>query len=175
MSAGVIATLHNEGADRCVKILRRGDGTFGFSEFRRDPEDAGGWTLVADHPQAVATEEGALSAARGAVGWLRDVMPPRTGALSSSSAQLERPRVAVSLHNDAVDRCVDIIAHDDGTFGFKEFRRDPEDRGGWTLVGYNPRAVFADQQQAIAAARASVAWLRDRDVSLSPLAGRGNS
>ncbi len=68
----------------------------------------------------------------------------------------------MSLHNDAVDRCVDIIANDDGTFGLKEFRRDPEDRGGWTLVSYNPRAVFATQQQAIAAAKASVAWLRDQ-------------
>lgn len=65
--------------------------------------------------------------------------------------------VVVSLHNDDVDRCVDIIAHPDGTFGFKEFRRDPEDRGGWTLVGHNPRA----REQATAAARASVIWLRE--------------
>jgi hypothetical protein len=43
-------------------------------------------------------------------------------------------RAISSLHNDEVDRCVDIIRHVDGTFGFKEFRRDPEDRGGWTLV-----------------------------------------
>jgi hypothetical protein len=25
--------------------------------------------------------------------------------------------------------CVDLIAHPDGTFAFKEFRRDPEDGG----------------------------------------------
>jgi hypothetical protein len=66
-----------------------------------------------------------------------------------------------SLHNNEVDRCVDILRHEDGTFGFKEFRRDPEDRGGWTLVSYNPRKVYSTEDQAIAAARAAVVWLRD--------------
>jgi len=67
-----------------------------------------------------------------------------------------------SLHNDEVDRCVDILRHEDGTFGFKEFRRDPEDRGGWTLVSYNPQKIYSTEDQAVAAARAAVVWLRDR-------------
>jgi hypothetical protein len=33
-------------------------------------------------------------------------------------------------------RCVDLIAHPDGTFAFKEFRRDPEDGGRWPDVGF---------------------------------------
>jgi hypothetical protein len=70
--------------------------------------------------------------------------------------------VVTSLHNDDVDRCVDIVRLADGTFGFKEFRRDPEDSGGWTLVGYNPRGRYASEAQAIAAATATVAWLRDQ-------------
>ena len=69
--------------------------------------------------------------------------------------------VIMSLHNNEVDRCVDILRHEDGTFGFKEFRRDPEDRGGWTLVSYNPQKVYSTEDQAIAAARAAVVWLRD--------------
>ena len=73
--------------------------------------------------------------------------------------------VVTSLHNDDVDRCVDIVRHPDGTFGFKEFRRDPEDSGGWTLIAYNPRAAYASEGEAIAAARAAVAWLRDRPAS----------
>ena len=68
--------------------------------------------------------------------------------------------VIMSLHNNEVDRCVDILRHEDGTFGFKEFRRDPEDRGGWTLVSYNPQKVYSTEDQAIAAARAAVVWLR---------------
>ena len=72
--------------------------------------------------------------------------------------------VVTSLHNDEVDRCVDIFARADGTFGFREFRRDPEDSGGWTLVSYNPRDIYATEQQALAAARAAVAWLRDQQI-----------
>ncbi len=71
-------------------------------------------------------------------------------------------RVVRSLHNDEVDRCVDIVKHEDGTFRFKEFRRDPEDRGGWTLVSYNPQRIYASEAEAVAAAKAAVVWLRDR-------------
>ena len=52
MSSGVIATLHDDDASQCVKIIKRPDGNFGFQEFRRDPEDAGGWTLVRHGPGA---------------------------------------------------------------------------------------------------------------------------
>jgi hypothetical protein len=69
-------------------------------------------------------------------------------------------RVVRSLHNDEVDRCVDILRNEDGTFGIKEFRRDAEDRGGWTLVGYNPRRIYSTEEEAVAAARATVVWLR---------------
>jgi len=69
----VIATLHNDDADRAVKIIKRSDGTFGFNEFRRDAEDAGRWTLVRENPRGTyATQEQAIAAAR--AGWLRDVV-----------------------------------------------------------------------------------------------------
>jgi hypothetical protein len=70
-------------------------------------------------------------------------------------------RVIRSLHNEEVDRCVDILSNEDGTFGFKEFRRDPEDQGGWTLVSYNPCRVYSTEAAAMVAAKAAVAWLRD--------------
>jgi hypothetical protein len=76
-------------------------------------------------------------------------------------------RVIRSLHNDEVDRCVDILKHENGTFGFKEFRRDPEDSGRWTLVRDNP-LDYATEEQAIAAARAAVAWLRDHPPGETP-------
>jgi hypothetical protein len=71
--SGVVATLHNRDADRCVKIIRQPNGTFGFQEFRREPEDAGRWSLVSDTPAAnLATREQALDAACGQVDWLRE-------------------------------------------------------------------------------------------------------
>jgi hypothetical protein len=76
MSTAVMATLHNESADRCVKVIRRPEGGFGLQEFRRDPEDAGGWTLVSDPCGSIyATEGDAVAAARAGVGWLRDMAP----------------------------------------------------------------------------------------------------
>jgi hypothetical protein len=38
--------------------------------------------------------------------------------------------VLVSYQTVDASRCVDIFSRPDGTFGFEEFRRDPEDRGG---------------------------------------------
>ena len=43
----VVDSIENFERDRCVDIFRRPDGSYGFEEFRRDPEDAGAWTPVA--------------------------------------------------------------------------------------------------------------------------------
>ena len=59
----------------------------------------------------------------------------------------------------AVDRCVDIFARPDGTFGFEEFRRDPEDMGAWTPVAYFSEREFSSEADALAAAREAVPWL----------------
>lgn len=42
----VLASLENEEHDRCIDLFRRPDGSHGFEEFRRDPEDAGARTPV---------------------------------------------------------------------------------------------------------------------------------
>jgi hypothetical protein len=76
MGSAVVTTLHNESGDRCVKVIRHAEGRFGFQEFRKDPEDAGGWTLVSDARGSIhATEGHAQAAARAGVGWLRDLAP----------------------------------------------------------------------------------------------------
>jgi hypothetical protein len=73
MASGVVATLHSDDAHRCVKVIKQPDGTYGFQEYRRDPEDAGGWTLVAESSGAtLATECQALAAARSSIAWLNE-------------------------------------------------------------------------------------------------------
>ena len=69
--------------------------------------------------------------------------------------------VLASPSTRTVDRCVDIFVRPDGTFGFEEFRRDPEDMGFWTPVAYFSTAEYATQQEAVTAARAAVPWLSD--------------
>ena len=46
-----------------------------------------------------------------------------------------------------------------GTFGFEEFRRDPEDMGAWTRVAYYSGREFESEAAALAAARDAVRWL----------------
>lgn len=73
MAADVVTTLHSKDASRCVKVIRRPDGAFGLQEFRKDPEDAGGWTLVRDNAlRSYATRAQAVAAAKDGIAWLRE-------------------------------------------------------------------------------------------------------
>jgi hypothetical protein len=58
-------------------------------------------------------------------------------------------------------RCVDIFHRPDGSFGFEEFRRDPEDMGAWTPVAYFSDARYATQSDVESAAKRAVPWLAD--------------
>jgi hypothetical protein len=69
--------------------------------------------------------------------------------------------VLSSLENSEGDRCVDLFRRPDGSFGFEEFRRDVEDAGHWTPVAYYSGQSFASRDDAVAAARRAVAWLRE--------------
>lgn len=55
--------------------------------------------------------------------------------------------------------CVDVFLRADGTFGFEEFRRDPEDPRGWYPIGHHGAQVFASQETATAEAMRRIAWL----------------
>lgn len=70
-------------------------------------------------------------------------------------------RVLASPSTPTVDRCVDIFARPDGTFGFEEFRRDPEDVGAWTPIAYYSQREFLTEGDALAAAREAVLWRSD--------------
>ncbi len=72
MYANVVTTVHSDDARHAVKIMRQPDGTFGFSEFRRDPEDAGHWTKVRDSGGAFATPQQAADAAATGIAWFSE-------------------------------------------------------------------------------------------------------
>ena len=57
--------------------------------------------------------------------------------------------------------CVDVFLRPDGSFGFDEFRRDPEDPRGWYSIGHYGDEVFATADDAKAAANRNVAWLAE--------------
>ena len=69
------------------------------------------------------------------------------------------PTVVTSREDADGFRCVDVFQRADGTFGFKEFRRDPEDAGRWTLVGDYSDRSYATTDEALRAAASSLPWL----------------
>jgi hypothetical protein len=67
--------------------------------------------------------------------------------------------VLSSIETFEGDRCVDIFQREDGTFGFDEFRRDPETKTGWFRTGHFEKDVFAAQEDALDEAKRRVIWL----------------
>jgi hypothetical protein len=72
-------------------------------------------------------------------------------------------KVLASLENPYGDYCVDIFIRDDGTFGFEEYRRDPEDGGLWQCLHRYSRQVFTCEEDALGLARANVVWLKAKE------------
>jgi hypothetical protein len=67
-------------------------------------------------------------------------------------------KVVDSLEDAEGLRCVDLFVRADGSYGFKEFRRDPEDAGRWTPVGDYSGLRYPSADAALAAAAAAIAW-----------------
>ncbi len=68
-------SINFHGESRCVDLLMRPDGTFGFEEFRRDMEDDRGWFPIGRFGDRVfGSEEDARLEARSKVSWLNDAM-----------------------------------------------------------------------------------------------------
>ncbi len=76
------------------------------------------------------------------------------------SSRLDKSWLVLASHQVAdASRCVDIFSRPDGSFGFEEFRRDPEDLGVWTPVSYFSGREFPTEMSAVEAARQSIPWL----------------
>jgi hypothetical protein len=69
--------------------------------------------------------------------------------------------VIMSINAPGDCRCVDVFKWPDDSFGFQEFRRDPEDNRGWFPVGVAPTQRFATVAIALLHAKERVRWLPD--------------
>lgn len=74
-------------------------------------------------------------------------------------AHLNKVIRSINLPGETI--CVDLFERPDGSFGFDEFRRDPEDGRGWFSIGHHGAARFDSFDEALNAARAAVHWLDD--------------
>ena len=68
-------------------------------------------------------------------------------------------KVIRSINQVGEGLCVDLFQRPEGSFGFEEYRRDPEDPRGWYPVGYHSAEQFSSADEALQAARLKVAWL----------------
>ena len=76
------------------------------------------------------------------------------------SSRLDKSWTVLASHETPEgDRCVDVFWRPDDSFGFEEFRRDPEDMGTWTPVAYFSGRSYATEDEARAAAKLAVSWL----------------
>lgn len=82
------------------------------------------------------------------------------GTVAVMPSRSDRPwKVLESLQTFDGFRCVDIFVRANGTFGFEEFRRDPEDMGSWTALGRRSSHEYPSERRALEGARDAVSWL----------------
>ena len=69
--------------------------------------------------------------------------------------------VLQSINLDGGLRCVDIFLRADGSHGFRECRRDPEENRGWYELGGFSETRYTSVEDAVEAAKLSVIWLSE--------------
>jgi len=74
-------------------------------------------------------------------------------------AHTNRVLQSINLPGDTI--CVDIFIRPNGTYGFDEFRRDPEDGRGWFSIGHHGSAEFGSVNETAAAAIEAISWLKN--------------
>lgn len=57
-----------------------------------------------------------------------------------------------------LNRCIDIIQPQDGSYRFQEWRREPEDTSGWFLMLDSLPKTFISEAEAITVAKKTVTW-----------------
>jgi hypothetical protein len=76
------------------------------------------------------------------------------------SSRLDKSWLVLASHQtDEGNRCVDIFSRPNGTFGFEEFRKDPEDMGAWTPISYFSGHEYSTEDDATESAKHADPWL----------------
>ena len=73
--------------------------------------------------------------------------------------KVKKQIVVHSINNSDESLCVDIFQRDDNSFGFEEYRRDPETNEGWYKVGFFEQSIFSSEGEAYKNACKHVVWL----------------
>ena len=75
--------------------------------------------------------------------------------------------VTRSINNDEGLLCVDIFRREDNTYGFEEYRKDPEVNEGWFKIGFFEEVTrFDTENDAFNGACKTICWLNQKNVSV---------
>lgn len=128
-------------------MLKIPKGT-GHRLFASEPHKGARWNRGAERKECIKSDATLL-------GCGDTIRSDRQGSMAHIN------KVIRSVNLDGETICVDIFLRPDGTYGFDEFRRDPEDGRGWYSIGHHGATEFATAEDALSAARDTVVWLND--------------
>ena len=60
---------------------------------------------------------------------------------------MKKNTVIFSVNNDEGNLCLDIFIRENKTFGFEEFRKDPENINGWYKIGNYGDKIYFNQKE----------------------------
>ena len=62
--------------------------------------------------------------------------------------------------------CLDLFERSDGSFGYEEYRRDPETREGWFPIGFHAARKFDNLPAAKADAAKRIGWYEEESAEM---------
>ena len=75
---------------------------------------------------------------------------------------MKKNTVIFSVNNDEGNLCLDIFIRKNKTFGFEEFRKDPENTNGWYKIGNYGDKIHFNQKEAYENACKKIMWLKSK-------------
>jgi len=73
--------------------------------------------------------------------------------------KLKEQVVIQSINNDESNLCIDFFTRNNGTFGYEEYRKDPENASSWYKIGYFTYKIFSSKDEAYNDAVKTISWL----------------
>ena len=65
-----------------------------------------------------------------------------------------------SINNDNNNLCIDFFFRKNKTFGYQEYRKDPENISEWYRIGNYDYKVFSNKDDAYHDAKKTIVWFK---------------
>ena len=76
---------------------------------------------------------------------------------------LKKNTVILSVNNDEGNLCLDIFIRENNTYGFEEYRKDPENVDGWYKVGNYSNKIYNYNRSKVIIQNAKVCLIDQKE------------